>query len=115
MSHQEKRNQPSSITSGLILILLGVLFLLITLDFLSWSDLAAYFLLGLGIIFLVESFSRSPKSTNGKPPLGKILAGVILLVIGASHVFDYFAWWPLILIAVGLYLLIFPTSKMKAG
>ncbi len=115
MSDKAKRNQSSTITSGLILILLGVLFLLITLDFLSWSDLAAYFLLGLGIIFLVESFSRPTKSPSGKPPLGKILVGVILVVIGASNIFDYFSWWPLILIAIGLYLLIFPAGKMKTG
>ncbi|MCP2619826.1 hypothetical protein NLC35_01065 [Candidatus Aminicenantes bacterium AC-334-K16] len=115
MNDQSKERRSSQITSGLILILLGVLFLLITLDYLSWSDLAAYFLLGLGIILLVESFSKQTSSSTSRPPLGKILAGIILIVIGATNIFGYFNWWPVILIIIGLYLLLFPAGRMKNG
>ena len=49
-----KQDYPPKITGGLILILLGVLFLFTEMDRISWTDWWAYFLVGLGGIFLLE-------------------------------------------------------------
>ena len=115
MNPRSPRRRSSPFTSGLTLILLGVLFLLINLNYLDWSDLAAYFLLGLGLILLVEGLSL--KSTPGaqRSPMGKILAGIILIIIGAGNIFGHFTWWPLILIVIGLYLLLSPGNRVKSG
>ena len=115
MSRQSSKSRSSHITSGLTLILLGVLFLLINLDYLNWSDLAAYFLLGLGLILLVEGFSLRSSTAAQRSPLGKILAGIILIIIGAGNILGRFIWWPLILIVIGLYLLLSSESRVKSG
>ena len=101
-----KEDNFSKVTAGLILILLGVLFLLATLDYLSWGDWWAYFLIGLGAIFIFEVVVRAATPRLGRRFTGKLIAGIVLIIIGAAHIFGWVTWWPLILIAVGLGLII---------
>ena len=96
-----KQNPPSKITGGLILILLGVLFLFTEMDRISWADWWAYFLVGLGGIFLLEALYRSFSVEGRRGIGGRIVAGLILAVIGGSRLIGFEEWWPLILIAVG--------------
>jgi len=42
----------------------------------------------------------------GRRFTGKLIAGIVLVIIGAAHIFGWVTWWPLILIAVGLGLII---------
>ncbi len=94
------------ITGGLILILLGVLFLLATLDYLSWRDWWAYFLFGLGCILILEALVRSTSPAFREHMIGRLIGGVVLVVIGASFIFGMTNWWPLIIIAVGVVLVV---------
>ena len=112
-SEEMKKDDPvSGITGGLIIILLGVVFLLTTLDYISWGDWWAYFLLGLGVILILDGVIRISSPSFYQPSTGKFIGGSILVVIGAAHVFGWFTWWPLILIVVGLILVV--TSLRKA-
>jgi LiaF transmembrane domain len=101
-----KQDYPPKITGGLILILLGVLFLMSEMDKVSWSDWWAYFLVGLGAIFLIEALLRSFSPEGRKAIGGRLVAGPILVVIGGSHLIGFEEWWPLILIVVGVGVLI---------
>ncbi len=96
----------SGMTGGLILILLGILFLLSLHHYIHWSDWWAYFVMGLGAILVLDFVVRSASASKRGANTGKIVAGAVLIVIGATHVFGLSTWWPLILIAVGLILLV---------
>jgi hypothetical protein len=101
-----KQDYPPKITGGLILILLGVLFLFTEMDKISWTDWWAYFLVGLGGIFLLEALIRALSAEGRRAVGGRIVAGLILLVIGGSQLIGFEEWWPLVLIAVGAGVLI---------
>jgi len=101
-----KQDYAPKITGGLILILLGVLFLFTEMDKISWEDWWAYFLVGLGAIFLIEALLRTFSPEGRKAIGGRLVAGPILIVIGGSRLIGLEHWWPLVLIAVGLGVLI---------
>ncbi len=109
----EKSRPLPSLTGGLILILLGVLFLLSEMGRIGWSDWWAYFLVGLGAILIVDALFRASSAEGRKGAGGKIIAGSILMVIGGAHLIGFEEWWPLILIAAGLGVLISAFSKRK--
>lgn len=92
---------------GLIIIWLGLsLFLREQGIVISNSDWWAYFLLGLGIIFLFDAFVRMIGQPDNQPFMGKLIAGVVLASIGASGVIGLKNWWPLILIGVGVIIIL---------
>ncbi|MBE9478816.1 MAG: hypothetical protein IMY80_02540 [Chloroflexi bacterium] len=104
--------------SALIIIWLGVTMLLANLDlaFIGWGDWWAWFLLGIGGIFILEAIVRLVVPDYRRPVGGKIIAGVVLLIIGASGSFlpfDFDQLWPLIPIAVGLAILFGGLFKWK--
>jgi len=101
-----RRGTYPSLTGGLILILLGVLFLLTEMGRIGWENWWAYFLVGLGGIFLLEALIRAFSPEGRKGISGKIIAGLILAVIGGAHIIGFEEWWPLILIAVGVGVLV---------
>lgn len=102
----EKRK---SAIPGVILIILGVVFLLRQLEILyvGWRQLAPIILLALGILFLVSAFTKKDK--------GAVFPGSVLLVLGFFFLFrnfrllsfDYYfynggEYWPIFLVAFGL-------------
>jgi hypothetical protein len=106
-----KQDYAPKVTGGLILILLGVLFLMSEMDKISWSDWWAYFLVGLGAILLIEALLRSFSAAGRRAIGGRLVAGPILIVIGGSHLIGLEHWWPLVLIAVGVGVLISAFGK----
>lgn len=96
---------------ALILIWLGVtLFLanLGTFAWIQWENFWAWFVLGVGAIFILEVLIRLVVPEYRRPIGGRLIAGVILLAIGASFTFlpfDIGKLWPLIPIAIGLAIL----------
>ena len=105
-----KRDPYSGIFGGLILILLGILFLLATMDVLSWADWWAYFLVGLGGIFIIEFIVRSVTPAYRQQHRGKLVVGTVLIMIGGAHILGMVNWWPLILIAIGI-IIVFTSLK----
>jgi Ca2+/Na+ antiporter len=106
-SQEEKwrRDPLGRVIFGLIVITLGVLFLLATQDKIAWEDWWAYFLLALGGIFILEVLIRSIMPAHRRPIFGKLIAGVVLVAIGASNIYGVVSWWPLIIIGVGVVIL----------
>ena len=106
-SEQKRQRRPfPSLTGGLILILLGVLFLLTEMGKIGWANWWAYFLVGLGGIFLLEALLRLFSAEGRRGTGGKVIAGLVLVVIGGAYLVGFEEWWPLVLIAAGLGVLV---------
>src|SRR4030042_1063786 len=106
-----KQDYRPKVTGGLILILLGVLFLLTEMDRISLAGWGAYFLVGLGGVFLIEALLRASSAEGRRGLGGRLVAGLILVIIGGAHLIGFEEWWPLVLIAVGIVVLISAFSK----
>jgi hypothetical protein len=85
---------------GFILIFLGVLFFASSQDWLSWHSWWQIFLIGLGVIFLVDALIQYLNTKHGA--FGRVIAGLILITIGTAFLMHIESWWPLILIVIGL-------------
>lgn len=106
-SQEEKwRHDPfGRVVFGLIVIAVGVLFLFSSQGKIAWEDWWAYFLMALGGIFLFEVLVRSIMPAHRRPVFGKLIAGLVLIAIGASNIYGLGEWWPLIIIGVGVFIL----------
>ena len=105
--HEGRGKDPlRGLLPGLILILLGSLLFLTTRGTLSWATWWQYFLIGLGVIFLVDALAHyfTPKYRDAS--YGKFIPGIILLFIGIAFVYGFSQWWPLVLVAAGIIILI---------
>jgi len=100
------------IMGGVIVIWLGVSFLLMENGYIPNGKWWAYFLLGLGIIFFLEVFVRMTRPEYEKHYFGRLIAGAVLVAIGAGNIFEMENWWPLVLIAVG-FVIVYMSFKQK--
>ena len=97
---------------ALILIWLGLTLMAANVgftDLVDWRNWWAWFLLGLGAIFIVEAIVRLVISEYRRPVAGRIIGGFVLLLIGASWTFldlDLTRWWPIIPIGIGVAILL---------
>jgi len=105
---EEKHRDRSfhAVSWGLILILLGVLFFLASQGTISWNSWWRYLLIGLGVIFLIEALIRAVGAGYRRSSFGRVIAGIVLIFIGAAFLLGFSQWWPLILIAVGVLVLV---------
>jgi hypothetical protein len=87
---------------GVILIMLGVLFFAQTQNWISWDSWWQIFLVGLGVVFLIDALIHSVNSSMRRGVFGKVIAGLILITIGTAFLIHLEQWWPLILIIIGV-------------
>ncbi len=100
-SHRHHRT--SGVSAGLTIILLGVLLFLENQRLLRSDQWWMYFLIGLGVIFLLDAALRHQQ---GAAVRGRIIAGVIVGGLGVAFLFGWSNWWPLILIVVGVGIIV---------
>jgi hypothetical protein len=105
--HDKRLNDPMrGLFWGLMLILLGGLFFSAMQNWLSWDNWWQLFLIGLGIIFLVDALVRYLNPSTRFGIFGRVIPGLILVVVGSAFYFSMETWWPLILIVIGAAILI---------
>ncbi len=103
----QKHRMLSGVMSGVIIIWLGVVFLLDRLDLLaSGVSWVWYFLFGLGVIFLLEVIAGRLLLQSSHHSGGRLIAAVLLMAVGAWQITGLGEWWPLLLIAAGLVLVV---------
>ncbi|MFH0914653.1 MAG: DUF5668 domain-containing protein [Chloroflexota bacterium] len=90
MGRWHRRHNPG-LFWGLLLILLGAVFFLSQQGIIPQNDWWKYFLIGLGVIFLIRT---------------SYIAGLVLIVVGAAFLVGLSQWWPLILIMLGIIILL---------
>ena len=104
----------SPIIGGLVLIWLGVTFYLAATGIVAWTNWLGYFLLGLGVIILVQAAAIFSSATGRKgSAYGPLIGGAILIVIGVSSVIGITHWWAIVLIIVG-FLIIVSALRQRA-
>jgi hypothetical protein len=90
------------LTGGLVLIWLGITFFLATSNYITWSLWWAYFLLGLGIIFLLRAAIVYASNKRKGLIIGPAIAGTVMIVVGLASILNVTNWWWLIPIALGI-------------
>lgn len=106
MQHRWHRDSLPGLYAGLILVLLGIVFFLSSQAWIGKGDWWKYFIIGLGSLFLIEVLVRYLQPTYRRLKFGKLVAGLILVSIGFASLTGIGNWWPLILIAIGLAMLL---------
>jgi hypothetical protein len=91
---------------GLLLIVLGVLLFSATRDWISWDIWWKYFLIGLGVVFLIDAGVHYLSADQRHAAFGKVIPGVVLLFVGVAFIYGFDQWWPLALIAAGVVILL---------
>jgi Flp pilus assembly protein TadB len=100
------RSVLTGLLPGLALILVGVLFLLDNAGLLPGDDWWQYFLVGLGLVFIILSWVQYINPKRGRPRFWRILAGLALVATGLVFLFGFRDWWPVVLIVVGVALVL---------
>lgn len=95
---------------GLVLILLGVIFFMVQsgLFILNWTNMWGAFLMGLGVLLILQALGRMFFPSYRRGVFGLIIGGCVLIAIGTIPFggMIWAQWWPLGLIALGVVLLI---------
>jgi uncharacterized membrane protein HdeD (DUF308 family) len=90
---------------GLLLILVGVLFF-VNQQGTDWDVLWKYLLIGLGAIFIIDGIVHYWSTSSRDGHFGRFIPGIVLLFVGLAFLFNFSQWWPIILIAIGVIILI---------
>lgn len=106
MRERKSRDPLRGLFWGLLLILIGALFFINQQQGIEWDILWKYLVIGLGAIFIIDGLAHywSPSYNYGS--FGRFIPGVILLFVGLAFLFNLNQWWPIILIAVGVIILL---------
>jgi hypothetical protein len=67
----------------------------------------AWIIVGIGCIFLLEALIRSTKAEYRRPSFGRAVAGIIFIAIGAGIAYGFEEFWPVIIIAIGVLMLLY--------
>lgn len=106
----EKEEKPSDRTGplvgGLILIWLGITFYLVQARYIGWNEWWSYFLIGIGVVLIVQAVIRYTSSRFKGAAMGFLIGGVVLLIIGLAGTMGMKDWWPLVLIAIGVVVIL---------
>jgi hypothetical protein len=81
-------------------------------DMLAEDEIWPYFLFGIGCILIAQAVLRSTGAFRG-PRMGSLIGGLILCVIGLGGMVGIEDWWPLLLIAFGILVVILGISAVK--
>lgn len=105
----EKRgeeDEKAAIMGGLVVAWLGLSLLLQNAGLLGWADFGGIFLLGLGLIIVFRGLWAYSQSGVFEHGFGYIVGGGFVALLGAGISFDLDEWWPVLLIAVGLVVVV---------
>ena len=92
---------------GLALIVIAGIYLLYQKKLLPGEEWWPWIIIGIGCILLLEALVRSTRAEYKRPTFGRALGGIILIVLGVGFVYGFEEYWPLIIIVIGVFFLIY--------
>jgi hypothetical protein len=87
---------------GLLLIMLGVIFLANQQGWIADEKWWQFLLIGLGAVFIIDGLAHFRDASYRYYRFGRFIPGIILVLIGLAFVFEFSQWWPIVLIGVGV-------------
>jgi len=106
MQEKWRRDPISGVVFALILLILGVLLTLAVQGVILWDDWWKYFIIGIGVVFIIEVLIRYAKPAYRRPMFGRFIAGLILICVGIAFIGGFGNWWPLIIVAIAVAILL---------
>ena len=97
---------------GFILIVLGLTLYLALTKIILWEKWWTYFLIGLGVAFILTAILKIVVVANHAQALGYMIGGIIILFVGVQTMIGVKEWWPLILVAIGIAIVIHGLTRM---
>ncbi|NLI97046.1 hypothetical protein GX441_00110 [bacterium] len=99
------------IFGGLIVIWTGISFYLVMIKMITWSEWGAYFCLGLAALFLLNGIAWLFVPGLRRSFIGMLIPALFLGVVGIVPILGggwnaWTTWWPLIIVAVGLVIIV---------
>jgi hypothetical protein len=101
-----REDEKAAIMGGLVVVWLGLSLLLQNAGLLGWADFGGVFLLGLGLIIVLRGLWAYSQSGVFEQGFGYIVGGGFVTLIGAGVSFELDEWWPILLIALGLVVVV---------
>jgi hypothetical protein len=104
--HEKWHKDPlGGVVFGLILIVVAGIYLFRGyLPSEPWWGWAA---IGVGCVFLLEALARSVRPEYRRPTLGRAVWAVILIALGVGFIYGFEDFWPIVIIAVGIVILLY--------
>jgi hypothetical protein len=91
---------------GLILIWFGISFYLVQAQYIGWNEWWPYLLAGIGVILIAQAAVRYSTVHRKGPVMVPLIGGLVLLMIGLASIMGMKDWWPFVLIAIGIVVII---------
>ena len=105
--HERRHQQPlRGLFWGLLLITLGILFFGDKQGWFSNDTWWQYLLIGIGACFILDGLINLAFVQAHHDTTSKFIPGIILICIGLAFVYGFDRWWPLVLVAAGVIILI---------
>lgn len=101
-----RRDPVGGIFAGLVVIWLGLCFYLRHQGIIPADTWWQYFLVGIGAAFLIGGFIRLFIARWRRHALGMFIPGIVVGAVGLMLILGSFKYWPIILVAVGLVIVI---------
>jgi hypothetical protein len=91
---------------GLLLILLGMMFWFSRIGWLSGDNWWGYLLVGIGGISIIHGLANLAYPQYEYHSYGRFVGGALAILAGVLIIMGFGQWWPLLLVAAGLCLLV---------
>ena len=88
--------------AGLILILIGILFLATQQGWILSNNLWEYLIIGIGSILIITGLVNYRNPYYPFATFWRIIPGSALIIAGLLSILGFSQWWPLILIGAGI-------------
>jgi len=106
-AREARRSRPlHGFFGGLVLILLGVLFLANQQNWVSGSAWWQWLLIGLGAISIISGLVQYHAPEYSHSRRHRFVWGAVLIALGAIFMLGFSHWWPAVLIGAGVAVLL---------
>ena len=103
---EKSGDRTGAFVGGLILIWLGISFYLVQARYIGWNEWWPYLVAGIGVILIAQAAVRYSTVHRRGPVMGPLIGGLVLLIIGLAGVMGMTDWWPIVLIAIGVVVIV---------
>ena len=104
---EKPRDKTGAFVGGLILIWLGISLYLVQMHYTEWDEWWPYFVIGIGAVLIAQAVIRYYTFRYRGAAMGPLIGGAVLLIIGLAGIVGRIEdWWPFVVIAIGLLVIV---------